>query len=177
MPTADPAGTVATRSAGLAEVRATLRWDRPPDAPESVLGAWPPPALSDTVRCDLAEAPLEDAAARGVSGTLRAMTEGGLGSALEGLMRALAAAAALSDAVLECRAARLAPPRSTPPDVLEALAFDLWEAGFCVRFAPSWTATPAGTVPLGVGGAEAGLRDFLNGHPSWSAAVPGNDLA
>ena len=85
-------------------------------------------------------------------------------------MRDISVAATLTDAVLEMRVRRVAPPRPTPPDAVQALARDLWAAGFSVRFAPSWTPAPDGAAGLGVVGAEDGLRGFLNDHPSWKMA-------
>lgn len=168
MPTADPAGTIATRTAGLAEVRATFSWDRPQDAPAGTLLP-DVSAIARSVRCELAETPLPCGTAREVSGTVLALTEEDLGSALESVLRGITAAAALSDALLESRVLRVARPRATPQDVLEALALDLWAAGFSVRFAPSWKPVPAGTVALGGGGDEDGLGDFLANHPAWNA--------
>lgn len=148
------------------EIRATLSWDGRGDAPADALL----PAAPDGARLDLAEAALSGGTARGISGTLRALTERDLGAALERVMRDISVAAALSDAVLEMRARRVAPPRAAPPDALQALALDLWTAGFSVRFAPSWTPAPAGAVGLGLGGAGDGLRGFLADHPSWKMA-------
>jgi hypothetical protein len=52
---------------------------------------------------------------------------------------------------------------------LQALALDLRDAGFEVRFGPSWTPVPEGAVGLGVLGAEQELENFLDAHPSWRA--------
>ncbi len=107
---------------------------------------------------------------REILGEILALSERDLGSALETVLRSLTTTAALSEAVLETRAARVTPPTSAAATTLQALALDLWDAGFCVRFAPSWTPVPAGAVGLGVLGAEQELNGFLQAHPSWSVA-------
>jgi hypothetical protein len=97
-----------------------------------------------------------------------ALTERDLGSALENVLRSLTASA-LSDAVLEIRAARVTPPASAPATRLQTLALDLWDAGFEVRFAPSWSPVPEGAIGLGILGAEQELLSFIEAHPSWRA--------
>jgi hypothetical protein len=100
-------------------------------------------------------------------GEILALSEADLGLALETVLRSLTITAALSDAVLETRAARSWAPATTPAMTLQALARDLWDAGFRVTFAPSWTPVPVGAVGLGVRGAERELDGFLRSHPSW----------
>jgi hypothetical protein len=82
-------------------------------------------------------------------------------------LRSLTTSAALSGAVLETRATRVTPPVSTPATTLQTLALDLWDAGFQVTFAPSWTLVPEGAVGLGILGAEQELQSFLEAHMSW----------
>jgi hypothetical protein len=106
---------------------------------------------------------------RGILGEIVALTERDLGSALENVLRSLTASAALSDAVLEIRAARVTPPASAPATRLQTLALDLWDAGFEVRFAPSWSPVPEGAIGLGILGAEQELLSFIEAHPSWRA--------
>lgn len=85
-------------------------------------------------------------------------------------MRRVADAAAVSGAVLEMRVIRQEPPRGAPADLVEALAADLWRAGFGVRFAPCWEPVRAGGPALGVAGDEERLRGFLGEHPAWKLA-------
>jgi transglutaminase-like putative cysteine protease len=151
-PTGDPAGTVATCTAGLLEFSATLSWNRAEDLPQAPTL----PALPATVRCSVVETD-DPAMCRE------------LGSALQTVLRSLTISAALSDAVLETRATRVARPASAPATTLQALALDLRDAGFEVRFTPSWTLVPEGAVGLGVLGAEQELESFLDAHPSWRA--------
>ena len=164
-PTGDPAGTVATFTAGLLEFSATLHWNRIEDLPQA-------PTLStlpETARCSLVETDDPETGRRGILGEIVALTERDLGSALENVLRSLTASAALSDAVLEIRATRLAPPASAPATTLQTLALDLWDAGFEVRFAPSWSPVPEGAIGLGILGAEQELLSFIEAHPSWRA--------
>jgi hypothetical protein len=84
-------------------------------------------------------------------------------------LRSLTTSAALSDAVLETRVIRVTPPASAPDITLQTLALDLRDAGFEVRFAPSWTPVPKGAVGLGILGAEQELLSFIEAHLSWRA--------
>lgn len=95
------------------------------------------------------------------------MTSRDLGAALQTVLRALADAAALSGALLETRAALVAQPEVAPAVAVQALALDLWGAGFAVRFGPSWTPSPSGELVVGFRGAAAEMVRFLEAHPSW----------
>ena len=164
-PTGDPAGTIATRTAGLLEFSATLSWSGLEDLPEAPTL----PALPETARCSVFETDDPETVKREVLGEILALSERDLGSALENVLRTLATSAALSDAVLRTRATRVASPASAPAPALQALALDLWDAGFGVTFAPSWTPVPEGSVGLGILGAEQELQSFIGAHPSWRA--------
>ena len=94
------------------------------------------------------------------------MTRRDLGAAVQTVLRSLAASAALSGAILETRVAHGAQPAVAPSGAVQALALDLWGAGFAVRFGPSWTPSPPGGLAVGLGGA-AEMRRFLEAHPSW----------
>ncbi len=162
-PTGDPAGTVATRSAGLVEFSATLFFRQAEDVPgEPTLGDLPKSARWSVVETD-------DFVKnrREILGEILALTDADLGSALERVLRSLTIAAALSDAVLETRATRVSPVRPAHAATLQALALDVREAGFAVRFAPTWTTLEEGEIGLGVSGAERELRRFLLAHPSY----------
>jgi len=149
--------------AGRAALEATLSWRSPDDVPtEPALAAPPGPA-----RCSLVE--FGEAATRRLSGEVTALSRPELGAALEALVRGLTAFAALTEATLEVRVVRAVPPRVASPRALEGLARDLWEAGFSVRFEPSWTPAPPAEAYLGVGGGEE-LARFLRSHPWWRPA-------
>ena len=123
-------------------------------------------ALPPSARCSVVETDLR--ATREILGEILALSEADLGSALENVLRSLTIAAALADAILKTSAARLEPVRSAPAGPLQTLALDVLEAGFPVRFAPTWTPLSEGEVGLGVGGAERRMRAFIGTHPSWS---------
>ena len=166
-PTPDPSGTVATRSAGLVEFRAKLCFrdtEGVPDGP--TLGCPPPGSRLSVVETD-------DGATREILGEILALSEADLGGALEGVLRSLTIAAALTNAVLETSAARVEPVRTAPAGPLQRLALDVLEAGFPVRFAPTWTPLSGGEIGLGIGDDEGDLRAFLEARSSWSVVGPG----
>jgi len=162
-PIGDPAGTVATCTAGLLEFSATLCWNRIEDLPQAPTL----PSLPETTRCSVVETDDPETGRREILGEILALSERDLGSTLENVLRSLTTSAALSDAVLETRAARVTPPASVPATILQTLALDLRDAGFAVRFAPSWTPVPEGAVGLGILGAEQELLSFIEAHLSW----------
>jgi hypothetical protein len=156
----EPAGTLAPRVAGLVEFQASLRWRAPEDVPRrAALVVAPGPA-----RLSLSES--GDAATRCLSGEVFALTRKELGAGLEAVLRALTTFAALTEAALEVNAVVNVPPRVASPRALEGFARELWEAGFPVRFAPSWTPAPAADVYLGVGGDEE-LDEFVRSQARW----------
>ena len=162
----EPSGTIATRTAGAVRFRATLAWPRPENAP-------PQPALleeSGAAKCSLTQTGDPESATRCIAGEIRALTPSELAVALETALRSVTEVAALTEAMLEVEAARAVPPRVTSARALERLARDLWEAGFSVRFEPSWTPAPEAEVYLGIGGDGGALEGFLRKHPSWSVA-------
>lgn len=159
--TGDPAGTLATRTAGLIEFHATLEWDGAESIPSCV------PAPEPFYRHDLEEVLDPAGTSLRVSGAIRAMTTSGLGAGLERVMRAVSNAAALSGAVLEMRSFRERQPLAAPRGPLQALALDLWRAGFTVRFAPSWRPAETRSLILGVRGEEEALLDFLRESRRW----------
>lgn len=95
-----------------------------------------------------------------------APTESELGAALDALMRATAAYAALAEAVLEVAVVRTIPPKVASRSAVEALARDLCRAGFPVRFAPSRALAASADVWVGTGG-TGGLEGYLRSHPRW----------
>ena len=125
--------------------------------------------MPERARCSFVQTDDPETRRRGILGEILALSEQNLGAALENVLRSLIASAALSDAVLESRVARLTPPASALATTLQALALDLRDAGFEVRFAPSWTPVPRGAIGLGILGAEQDLQDFIEAHHSWSA--------
>ena len=132
----------------------------------------PHPTLPDwagvgTARISVAETEDSGSTGRRIVGEIRALTQQELGSALDVVVRCVTTAAALTEAVLEVEAVRWAIPEAASARALQVLARDLWEAGFQVRFGPSWTPAPGADVCVGVGGANRELKDYLSAHPSW----------
>jgi hypothetical protein len=161
--TGQPAGTVATRAAGLADFRAVLEWDAAGQRPASCL-----PVPGNFFRQDLVETLSPCGTWLEVRGGIMALTERGLAGAVERVMRGVSDAAAVSGAVLEMRVVRESAPRGFRPDLVQALAVDLWRAGFPVRLAPCWDAVGAEGLALGTGGRDEGVREFLRDHLVWS---------
>lgn len=160
--TGEAAGTLATRTAGLVRFYATLEWEEAPGGPASWL-----PAPEPFFKHDL-EAVLDPAGTLlRITGTIRALTDRGLGAGLERVMRSVSDAAVLSGAVFEMRSFKERQPRPAPPGPLQALALDLWRAGFPVRFSPSWTPAPSPVLALGVRGDEEALLGFLRESMLW----------
>ena len=119
------------------------------------------------MRISVSETEDPESPRRRLVGEISALTQPELGSALEAVLRSVTTVAALTEAVLEVGAVRTVTPKESSPAALQALARDLGDAGFPVRFAPTWTPAPEADVCLGVGGANGDLRDFLSAHPSW----------
>jgi len=103
---------------------------------------------------------------------VRALRAAALAAALEGLLRAVTAHAAVADAVLEARAIRSVEPVVYPGPLVERLARDLWEAGLRVSFGPSWVPVLGGGLAVGSGGSKGEIEGFLRDHPVWRAASP-----
>jgi hypothetical protein len=160
----EPAGTIATCTAGVVKFWATLAWPGLEDMPPG------PMHLETLARCSLAETEDPEAATRGLAGEIKAFTPSELGSAVEAALRSVTAVAALTEAILEVGAVRAVPPRVASARALERLARDLWGAGFPVRFGRSWTPSWGADVCVGVGGDGGALNEFLGAHPSWSVA-------
>jgi hypothetical protein len=142
---------------------ATLAWRSLKDVPpEPIL-----PELRGGARCSITMTGSPEAATRRLAGEIRALTAKELASALEAALREVTTVAALTEAILEVGAVRSVPPGVASRRALEELARDLCDAGFRVRFGPSWTPAPYAEVCVGTGG---DLQEFLLMHPSWSVA-------
>ena len=150
-----------TRAAGKALLLATLSWPHP------VLD----PALTDlpetlaSMRCTVSKS--EEGTSLRLEVEAAGTTRRGLAATLDGVLRAVAAHAALTDAVFEVAVARRQEPRVASRRALEVLASGLSRAGFRVRFAQLEAPAPAADVWVGTGGDEGRLEDFLHSHPLW----------
>jgi len=142
-----------------------LSWRGPEEMPPlPTLPGW---SGAESARISVSETEDPESPGRRLAGEISALTQPELGSALEAVLRSVTKVAALTEAVLEVGAVRTVTPKEASPAALQELARDLGDAGFPVRFAPTWTPAPEADVCLGVGGANGDLRDFLSAHPSW----------
>ena len=164
----EPAGKIPTVSAGVARVEAALSC-RPGDAPPPVPRLPEPPP--GAVFIPAWEGDPASATYR-FSCEVRALRAAALAAALEGILRAVTARAALADAVLEARATRYAEPIVYPAPLVDRFARDLWEAGIRVSFGPSWVPNRDGGLAVGSGGSKGEIESFLRDHPAWRAALP-----
>jgi hypothetical protein len=161
----EPAGVIATRTAGVVEFRATLAWQSPEDAP-------PGPLLRDLqsyARCSITENEGPETSTRCLAGEIRALKQAELASALKSVLSTVTEVAAIKEAMLEVAAVRTVPPGVPSARALEELARDIWAAGFRVRFESSWTPGLGADVCVGVGD-DGDLQEFLRSHPAWSIA-------
>ena len=165
----EPAGKIPTVSAGVARVEAALSC-RPGDAPPSEPQLPEPPP--GAVFISAWEGDPTASAAYRFSCEVRALRAVALAAALEGILRAVTARAALADAVLEARAIRSVEPVVYPAPLVERFARDLWEAGIRVSFGPSWVTNLDGGLAVGSGGSEGEIESFLCDHPVWRVASP-----
>jgi hypothetical protein len=149
----------------VVEFEVTLAWRSSEDVPPGPMV----PELRSFARCSIAETEGPETTTRRLAGEIRAFKPSELGWALEGVLRAVTEAAALTEAMLEVGSVRSVPPGVASAQALEQLARDIWGAGFPVRFGPSWTAATGADVWVGIGG-DGGLQAFLRSHPSWSIA-------
>ncbi len=129
-----------------------------------ILCAPPPGARFYSLTCkddDVASATRE------ISCEIRALHVEPLTAALEAVLRSVAAHAALTDAVLETGAVRLADPSATPAPLVETLARQLSDAGLRAGFGPSWAPAPGVDASVGIRGLEDAFETFLGAHPAW----------
>jgi hypothetical protein len=68
-------------------------------------------------------------------------------------------------AVLEMRVVRESAPRGFRPDLVQALAVDLWRAGFPARLAPCWDAVGPEGLALGAGGMRRAIGSSAGSSP------------
>ena len=108
--------------------------------------------------------PLTEALAREL-GPRRGAEE--LTCALDRTLRSVINYAALTEAVLETRAVRLADPSTAPPQLVEALARQLSDAGLLPSFGPSWTLVSGAHLSVGTRGLEDALETFMASNPVW----------
>ncbi len=128
-----------------------------------VLGDPPPGArfYSLARTCDATSDHME------ISCEIRALHVEQLTGALEAVLRSVAAHAALTEAVLETRAVRLADPSVAPSPLVETLARQLSDAGLRPSFGFSWTPAPGADLSVGTRGLEDAFETFIAANPVW----------
>jgi hypothetical protein len=102
-----------------------------------------------------------------ISCEIRALYVEQLTGALDAVLRSVTAHAALTEAVLETRAVRLADPSAAPSALVEALARQLSYAGLRPTFGTSWVLAPGADVSVGTRGLEDVFETFVAGSPVW----------
>ncbi len=160
-----PEGMIVTRTAGVVQVHATFSWRSACEMPDTAV--LPEPFELSRVRIQAAEEADAEGAGRSLVAEVRALSERDLGATVERVLRAATEYAARSEAIFEARTVRVADPQVTPAGVLEALARDLWAAGFRVSFGPCWSPAPEAAAYVGCGGAGSWLADSVRSCPSW----------
>ena len=102
-----------------------------------------------------------------ISCEIRALHVEQLTGALDAVLCSVAAHAALTEAVLETRAVRLADPTAAPSALAKTLAWQLSDAGLRPGFGPSWTPAPGADLSVGTRGAEEAFETFVATSPVW----------
>ena len=112
-----------------------------------------------------------ESAIREISCEIRALYSEELTNALDTVLRSVTAHAALSEAVLETRAVRLADPSEAHPALAETLARQLSDFGLHASSGPSWVPAPGADVSVGTQGSKEVLERFLRSHSGWRARL------
>ncbi|MBV9452961.1 MAG: hypothetical protein JOZ19_02375 [Rubrobacter sp.] len=163
------AGRICTRNAGAISFEATFNWRSHDGITAGFVLNEPAPGARFYF---LAQVEDDVAAKLRISCEVRAFYTEQLTGALDALLRYVTTHAALSDAVLEIRTVRLAAPTVTAVKIVEALAWQLWDAGFPVSFGPSWMPAPDADVSVGSWGLEEAFEAFFRMHPAWKLSPP-----
>ena len=109
-----------------------------------------------------------DGEERGIFCEVRATRPADLALAVDGLLRALSAYAALAGAVFEARAVRLSEPLVSDALIVGRLARHFSSCGLGVSFGRSPAPAPEGAaVCVGASGRERQISRFLREHPAW----------
>lgn len=158
----EKAGKICTVSAGSVRLEASLRARPGEDAPSPILPNPAPGVLYHGLR----EHGL--GAERRLSLEVRSIRPTELAAAVDELLRAVSAHAALTGAVLETRIVRLREPLVPDALLLGSLARDLrGSSSFTVSFGPSWTPAPEAAVCVGTAGRQREIEHLLRGRPTW----------
>lgn len=142
---------------------ASLNWQSSDDVPKDSLL----PGFPGTVKHQLRGSPGTEETSRFITGELRALNDRDLTTALDIFLRSLTSGAALTDAVLETNAFRLASPKAAQCSLVCDLARELWAAGFHVTFGPSGEPVTDADIALGTADDNGALEDFISKSESW----------
>ncbi len=158
------AGRISTRNAGAISFRAMLSWHVGKGIPAGPILDKPSP---DARFYSLVQTDNLESATREVSCEIRALHPAALTGTLDAVLRSVTAHAALSEAVLETRAVRLAEPSEAHPMLAEALARQVSDFGLRVSSGPSWVPAPGADISVGSRGLGEVLQRFLQTHSDW----------
>ena len=157
----EDAGRICTVSAGSVSFEAVFSARPGEDLSPPTLPGPPPAALYYAIREE------GDGGTWRLSLEIRATRAAGLAAAVDGLLRAASAHAALSGAVLETRVVRLCEPVVPHALLVGRLARALGSSGVGVSFGPSRGPAPGAEVCVGVRGREIEIKRFLLESPAW----------
>ena len=160
----EPAGRISTRNAGAISFEATLYW-HPDDGVSS--GPTLDEPTSGARFFSLIETDDPTSATRRISCEIRALYAKQLTAAIDATLRSVTTHAALTEAVLEWHAIRLADPLVAPAALVEELARHMRDAGLTVSFGPSWMPTSCADISVGAMGLEDAFESFLHAQHAW----------
>lgn len=155
------AGKVCTVSVGAISVEATLYVRPGENLPPPILPDPSPGVRYHAIRRN------GDRGAHRLYCEMRAVSEAVLAAAVDDLLRALSAHAALAGAVLETRVVRLCEPLVPDALLVGGIARALRSAGLGVSFGPSWTPASGASVCVGASGREREIERFFREHCGW----------
>ncbi len=160
----EPAGRISTRNAGVISFRAMLSWHPGKGIPAGPSLGEPTPGARFYY---LVQTDNLESVTREISCEIRALHPAKLTGALDAVLRSVTTHAALSEAVLETRAVRLAEPSEVHPLLAEALALQVSDLGLHVSAGPSWVPAPGADISVGTRGSGEVLKRFLRSHSDW----------
>jgi hypothetical protein len=160
----EPAGRISIRNAGAIHFRAIL--SPCPDGERQIVPILGDPPPGARFYC-LARACDDGSDNQEISCEIRALHVEQLTGGLDAVLRSVTAHAALTEAVLETRAVRLAEPSSASSPLVDTLARQLSFAGLVPTFGSSWVPTPGAHLSVGTRGLEEAFETFMAASPAW----------
>ncbi len=120
--------------------------------------------------CKLAVERFRAEAACEIAGELRTFDEESAGEVLDYVLRHVVNAASISEAILETRVLKVAPPHVPDLSLVCGLARYLWAAGIGVTFGRTRLPLSGGDIALGTGGSDEKLEAILSQSSLWEMA-------